>query len=73
MTLAELWRAAGSPAASAAANPFTDVGSGLYYTDAVLWAVGEKITDGTSPTTFFPAQTCTRAQIVTFLRRQLGK
>jgi len=67
-----LWRAAGSPAA-AAANPFTDVGSGLYYTDAVVWAVREKIALGTTAAAFSPAQTCTRAQIVTFLWRQLGK
>ena len=66
------WRTAGSPAATAA-NPFTDVGSGLYYTDAVLWAVSGKITEGTTATTFSPAQTCTRAQIVAFLWRQLGK
>ena len=73
LTLSELWRAAGSPAASTAANPFTDVDSGLYYTDAVLWAVSEKITEGTTATTFSPAQNCTRAQIVTFLWRQFGK
>lgn len=66
------WRTAGSPAATAA-NPFTDVGSGLYYTDAVLWAVSGKITEGTTATTFSPAQACTRAQIVAFLWRQLGK
>jgi|GEM_PF-1633498 len=67
-----LWRAAGSPAA-AAANPFTDVGSGLYYTDAVVWAVSQKIALGTTAATYSPAQTCTRAQMVTFLWRQLGK
>jgi len=66
------WRAAGSPAAPTA-NPFTDVASGLYYIDAVLWAVSSKITDGTTATTFSPAQNCSRAQIVTFLWRQLGK
>jgi len=67
-----LWRAAGSPAA-AAANPFTDVGSGRYYTDAAAWAVREKIALGTAAATFSPAQGCTRAQIVTFLWRQTGK
>jgi hypothetical protein len=45
----------------------------LYYTDAVLWAVSEKITEGTTATTFSPALNCTRAQIVTFLWRQFGK
>lgn len=66
------WRTAGSPAMTTA-NPFTDVGSGQYYTDAVLWAVSGKITEGTTATTFSPTQNCTRAQIVTFLYRQLGK
>ena len=67
-----LWRAAGSPAATAA-NPFTDVHAGAYYGNAVLWAVAQKITQGTTAATFSPAQTCTRAQIVAFLWRQFGK
>jgi hypothetical protein len=65
------YRAAGSPGA-AAANPFSDVASGAYYTDAVLWAVNSGVTKGTSATAFSPAQTCTRDQIVTFLWRQFG-
>ena len=64
-----LWRAAGSPAPKATAMPFTDVKSGVYYYDAVLWAVENGITRGTSDTTFSPNQTCSRAQIVTFLWR----
>ena len=63
-----LWRAMNSPAMSAA-NPFTDVAPRLYYTDAVLWAVAEGVTNGTTPTTFSPNGPCTRAQIVTFLYR----
>lgn len=66
------WRAAGKPAATAA-NPFKDVASGTYYEDAVLWAVAQKITEGTSNTTFSPVDPCTRAQIVTFLYRYLAK
>ena len=50
-------------------NPFTDVASGSYYYDAVLWAVAKGITNGTTAATFSPTQTCTRAQIVTFLSR----
>jgi hypothetical protein len=50
-------------------NPFADVESGAYYYDAVLWAVGNGITDGTSATTFSPEEGCLRAQIVTFLYR----
>jgi uncharacterized repeat protein (TIGR02543 family) len=54
------------------ANPFADVPDGAYYHDAVLWAVGKKVTDGTTPTTFSPAEDCTRAQVVTFLWRAMG-
>ena len=51
---------------------FTDVDPGAYYYDAVLWAVEQGITTGTSATTFSPERTCTRAQIVTFLYRALA-
>ena len=49
-----LWRAAGSPAAKSAVMPFTDVKAGSYYYDAVLWAVENGITKGTSETMFSP-------------------
>ncbi len=68
-----LWRMAGKPTASNSKNPFTDVASGAYYYDAVLWAVEQGITLGTSGTTFSPDSTCTRAQIVTFLYRYAQK
>ena len=64
-----LWRAAGSPAAKSAVMPFADVKAGSYYYDAVLWAVEQGITKGTSDTTFSPDATCSRAQIVAFLWR----
>ena len=64
-----LWRTAGSPASKTSAMPFTDVPVGSYYYDAVLWAVENGITKGTSDTTFSPNMTCTRAQIVAFLWR----
>ena len=64
-----LWRAAGSPAAKSGAMPFTDVKAGSYYETAVLWAVENGITNGTTATTFSPEQNCSRAQIVTFLWR----
>ena len=64
-----LWRAAGSPAPRSRTVPFTDVPVGSYYYDAVLWAVENGITKGTSDTRFSPDDTCTRAQIVTFLWR----
>ena len=64
-----LWRAAGCPAPKSHVMPFTDVAESSYYHDAVLWAVENGITKGTSDTAFSPNATCTRAQIVTFLWR----
>ena len=63
-----LWRSEKSPAADSS-DPFTDVAADAYYADAVLWAVEEGITKGTTATTFSPDAVCTRAQIVTFLWR----
>jgi len=67
-TVTFLWRAFGSPEPTAA-NPFTDVDESAYYCKAVLWAVENGITKGTSDTTFSPNDTVTRAQTVTFLFR----
>ena len=67
-----LWRAAGSPEPKSAAMPFTDVPAGSYFEKAVLWAVENGITKGTSDTTFSPDASCTRAQIVTFRWRAGG-
>ena len=64
-----LWRTAGSPEPETRTMPFTDVPVGSYYYDAVLWAVENGITKGTSDTTFSPNMTCSRAQIVAFLWR----
>ena len=66
-----LWRAAGSPKA-AGSNPFSDLDASAYYYDAVLWAVKQGITSGTSATTFGPDATVTRGQTVTFLYRASG-
>lgn len=71
-TVTFLWRAAGSPAPKSSTNPFTDVAPGAYYYDAVLWAVEQGITTGTTATTFSPDSTVTRAQTVTFLYRAAG-
>ena len=54
-------------------NPFTDVPESQWYFEPVLWAVENGITSGTSAATFSPDQTCTRAQVVTFLWRAFGK
>lgn len=64
-----LWRAAGCPVPKSTVSPFTDVQSGVYYYEAVLWAVENGITVGTSATKFSPDVTCSRAQIATFLWR----
>lgn len=63
-----LYRAA-SAAKSNTFNPFTDVKTTAYNYDAILWAYDNRITTGTSDTTFSPDASCTRAQIVTFLYR----
>ena len=63
-----LYRAAGSPEASGTLR-FKDVSADAYYRDAVLWAVTQGITKGTDSARFSPEKTCTRAEIVTFLRR----
>ena len=68
-----LWRAKGSPNPKSANNPFTDVKPQDYYYKAVLWAVENGITAGTSNTTFSPGQGCTRGQVVTFLWRMEGR
>ena len=68
-----LWRASGSPEPKTASNPFTDVAANAYYCKAVLWAVENGITTGTSATTFSPGAPCTRAQGVTFLWRANGR
>ena len=54
-------------------NYFVDVFASDYYYDAVLWAVENGITNGTSATTFSPDADCTRGQIVTFLYRCLAE
>jgi len=67
-----LWRAAGCPEPIATSSNFTDVDLNSYYAPAVLWAVENGITGGTTETTFSPNQICSRAQAVTFLYRAAG-
>ena len=68
-----LWREAGTPEPKTAKNPFTDVNESDYFYKAVLWAVENGITVGSTETTFSPRAVCTRAQAVTFLWRAAGK
>ena len=67
-----LYRAA-KATASVGASAFTDVTDSAYYADAVKWATEQGITKGISSTLFGPDETCTRAQIVTFLYRLYGR
>lgn len=66
-TVEYFWRAAGSPTVETV--PFSDIASGSELEKAVSWAVRKGITNGAGGTTFAPDNTCTRAQIVTFLHR----
>ncbi|MBR4393013.1 MAG: S-layer homology domain-containing protein [Oscillospiraceae bacterium] len=61
-----LWKLAGSPKATGE-NPFSDITDGSKLCKAVMWAYNNKITKGTSDTTFSPDNDCTRLQLVTFL------
>ena len=69
-TVTFLWRANGSPAVTG--SSFTDVAADAYYASAVAWAVSENITAGTGSNLFSPGSNCTRAQIVTFLYRDMA-
>lgn len=66
-----LYRAAGEPEVEDA-DGFDDVDPAAYYAKAVAWAAAQGITDGTGERTFSPDETCTRAQIVTFMYRALA-
>ncbi|MBE6964380.1 MAG: S-layer homology domain-containing protein, partial [Ruminococcaceae bacterium] len=69
-----LWRAGGKQAPTGKTSAFTDVDTGKYYYDAVLWAAERGITLGKTATTFVPAEACNRGQMVTFLyRNELAK
>lgn len=68
MAATYLWKMADSPAA-ATISYFTDVNSFNDFAEAVAWAIETGITNGTSSSTFSPDNTCTRAEIITFLYR----
>ena len=68
-----LWRAAGKPEPTTTVNPFSDVTEEDFFYEAVLWAVENEITAGTSATTFDPHGITNRAQAVTFLWRYMDK
>ena len=68
-----LWRAMGNPTPAAPAGGFADVSEDAYYAQAVAWAVGMGIVNGTDETHFSPDMTCSNAHILTMLWRALGE
>ena len=63
-----LWRASGSPEIGTANPFFADVPADSWYAQAVQWAYGQKITNGTGGGKFSPDAICTRAQMVQMLK-----
>jgi hypothetical protein len=68
-----LYRNAGEPSVEGLENPFTDVPSGKFYTDAVIWAYSEGVVKGITATTYQPNAAVTREQLVTILYRYDGE
>ena len=68
-----LWRALDKPQAMNGADLFTDVPEDAYFFQPVLWALDKGVTTGTGEGVFSPDDTCTRAQVVTFLYRALAE
>lgn len=68
MLVTILWRLEGEPE-PAAANPFTDMADGQWYTEAVIWAAENKIVEGYGANLFGPADDITREQLATILYR----
>jgi hypothetical protein len=66
-----MYNNAGKPSVETGSK-FSDI-SGASYENAVYWALENGVTSGTSDTTFSPDDTCTRAQIMTFLYKGLAK
>ena len=67
-----LWAASGRPEPALTELPFEDIPASASYRTAVLWALEQGITSGTSATTFSPNTLCTRAHALTFMWRLVG-
>lgn len=67
-----LYRMEGEPSVVGLGNPFTDVQTGSWYTDAVIWAAANGIVNGTGTNTFSPDANITREQLATILYRCNG-
>ncbi|MBR7009806.1 MAG: choice-of-anchor J domain-containing protein [Oscillospiraceae bacterium] len=68
-----LWAVSGKPTVEGVENTFSDVADGVWYHDAVLWAVAEGITGGTGDGMFSPDMNVTRNQLMVFLWAMAGK
>jgi alpha-tubulin suppressor-like RCC1 family protein len=66
-----LWAAAGSPTVEGT-HQFTDINTGAYYENAVIWLVGEGITSGVAPGKYAPTKPVTRGQMAVFLWAAAG-
>lgn len=69
MSATILYRLAVTPSVEDYSHPFTDVKSGLWYSDAVTWAYGRDIVNGVSDTEFAPDKSITRAEFATMFWR----
>ena len=67
-----LYAAQGKPSVKTTENTFTDVPDNAWYLMPVLWALENGVTGGIAPGQFGPDNTCTRAQIATFLYKAIG-
>ena len=67
-----LYRIAGEPSVEGLENPFEDVEDGVWYTDAIVWAVHAGVVNGVSENEFKPNDRITRQQLVTILFRYSG-
>ena len=68
MLVTVLYRIAGEPAVKGTA-PFRDVEKNSWYTNAVIWAYQNNVTNGVSATEFAPEENVTREQMVAFFAR----
>lgn len=69
MVVTVLYRMEGAPDVSGSTNPFDDVASGVYYTDAIKWGAEHDIIRGYGDGRFGPGDNVTREQLATILFR----
>jgi len=67
MMMQILYNHAGKPDASGVRNPFKDISKNMWYTDAVKWASGGRITNGYGDGTFGANDPVTNEQLAKFI------